>query len=71
MELISAGRAAELDGYVGYMKPYASSHVDLDQDDAFQEEVLNVARALGAAVRLARTNRLEDPARTLHDPRPK
>jgi multimeric flavodoxin WrbA len=71
MELISAGRAAEADGYVGYMEPYASSHVAFDEDTAFQEEVLNVARALGTAVQLARSHRLEDPAGTLRDPRPK
>jgi hypothetical protein len=26
MSLISAGRAGEIDGYVGYMEPYATSH---------------------------------------------
>jgi multimeric flavodoxin WrbA len=71
MELISAGGAAEADGYIGYMKPYATSHRDLDDDKAFQEEVLNVARALGAAVELARTGHLENPAKGLAVPNPK
>jgi multimeric flavodoxin WrbA len=71
MKLISAGAVAEADGYVGYMKPYATSHAEFDRDKAFQHEVLNVARALGAAVDLARGGRLEDPAKGLTDPLPK
>jgi hypothetical protein len=71
MRLISAGSMAECDGYVGYMKPYATSHEDLDSDTAFQERVRNAARALGAAVKLARTGRLDNPAEGLGDPVPK
>ncbi|MEK9282861.1 flavodoxin family protein [Bradyrhizobium sp. ISRA442] len=71
MDLISAGRAAELDGYVGYMAPYATSHNELDRDEAFQEQVLNTARALGRAVKLARSGQLEDPGAGLEEPRPK
>ena len=52
LELISAGGMGEADGYIGYMKPYATSHQEYDEDKAFQEDVLNVARALGAAVSL-------------------
>jgi hypothetical protein len=69
--LISAGGAAESDGYVGYMKPYAASHDEFDNDKAFQEEVVNVARALGAAIGLARSGKLEDPAKGLSEPNPK
>jgi hypothetical protein len=71
MKLISAGGMAETDGYIGYMKPYATSHADLDEDAAFQKEVVNVARALAAAVELARIGSLEDPGRGLPDPSPK
>lgn len=71
MHLISAGRFGELDGYVGYMEQYATSHRDLDNDCAFQQEVLNVARALGNAVRLARSGRLEEPGAGLEEPNPK
>jgi len=71
MKLISAGGMAEADGYIGYMKPYATSHADLDEDTAFQREVVNVAQALAAAVELARTGRLGDPGRGLSDPNPK
>ena len=71
MALISAGRIAEADGYVGYMEPYATSHRALDDDREFQDEVLNVARALGKAVRLARAGKFENPAEGLTDPNPK
>lgn len=71
MHLISAGRFGEIDGYVGYMEPYAMSHRHLDEDREFQQEVLNVARALGNAVRLARSGRLDEPGAGLEDPNPK
>src|SRR4029453_9291691 len=71
MKLISAGGMAETDGYIGYMKPYATSHADLDEDTAFQQEVVNVARALAAAVELAPTGSPGDPGRGLTDPNPK
>jgi multimeric flavodoxin WrbA len=71
MKLISAGGMAETDGYIGYMKPYATSHAHLDEDTAFQTEVVNVAQALAVAVELARTGSLEDPGRGLVDPNPK
>ena len=71
MSLISAGRTSEADGYIGYMEPYATSHHALDQDQEFQHEVLNVARALGHAVRLSRDGKLENPAKGLADPNPK
>jgi multimeric flavodoxin WrbA len=71
MFLISAGRFAEADGYLGYMEPYARSHEALDKDQTFQEEVRNAARALGAAVKSARAGKLEDPGRSLVDPTPK
>ena len=38
MGLVSAGRMAEADGYVGYMEPYATSHEALDEDRAFQRK---------------------------------
>lgn len=71
MSLISAGRMGEADGYLGYMEPYATSHQALDDDQAFQKEVENAARALGRAVTLARAGKLEEPGRGLADPIPK
>jgi hypothetical protein len=31
MQLEPAGQAAELDRYIGYWKPYATSHAELDE----------------------------------------
>ena len=51
MHLQSAGTNAEIDRYIGYWKPYATNHVELDADSAVQDEVRNAARTLVAAVR--------------------
>jgi hypothetical protein len=71
MSLISAGRTSQADGYVGYMEPYATAHQALDEDRDFQNEVLNAARALGNAVKLARTGKFKNPAEGLAEPNPK
>jgi len=71
MSLVSAGGMAETDGYIGYMKAYAMSHEALDEDEAFQDEVLNVARALGRAVSLHRAGKYDEPGQGLVEPRPK
>ena len=44
MGLIAAGNAALVDGYVGYYRPYATSHDDFDQAKDFHEEVRNAAQ---------------------------
>jgi hypothetical protein len=71
MSMISAGGMAETDGYIGYMEPYATAHQALDKDEAFQDEVLNVARALGNAVRLSLAGKYQDPGHGLVEPNPK
>jgi multimeric flavodoxin WrbA len=71
MSLISVGRAGEADGYLGYMEPYATSHEALDQDEALRQEALNVARALGNAVKLHLAGKLEDPGKGLVEANPK
>jgi len=45
MSLVQASRTAEVDGYIGYMEPYATSHEALDKDEAFQQQTRNAARA--------------------------
>jgi multimeric flavodoxin WrbA len=52
MELISAGTLAEKDGYIGYQKPYATSHQELDKDDAFMQDVRSAATTLARAISL-------------------
>ena len=50
MELVPAGETALLDRYIGYWQPYATSHDDLDQDEALQQEVALAAQTLVAAI---------------------
>jgi len=57
MRLQAAGSLACVDRLVGYLKPYATSHDDLDGDHAFHEEVRNAARTLAVAIRDARRGR--------------
>jgi multimeric flavodoxin WrbA len=71
MGLVSAGHAAELDRYLGYYEPYATSHEALDRDRALQEETRNAARALVQAVKLLRRGRLAEPDARLREVRPK
>jgi hypothetical protein len=71
MGLIAAGKTAVVDSYVGYYKPYAISHDELDKDEEFQEEVRNAARSLTRAVRLLRRGELQQPDALLREPRPK
>jgi multimeric flavodoxin WrbA len=71
MRLSPAGPVAELDRYIGYWKPYATSHDELDADLAVQEEVRNAARALLEAVLAKRAGKLVSAGERLHEPRQK
>ncbi len=68
MGLISV---ANLDRYIGYWQPYATSHESLDEDAAVQDEIRNIARALLAAVRARRIGRLVDPSDSMQPSRKK
>jgi len=71
MSLVQASRTAEVDGYIGYMEPYATAHQALDEDSDFQEETRNAARALANAVKLSRAGKYQSPDEGLRDPNPK
>jgi multimeric flavodoxin WrbA len=71
MGLIEAGKHARLDRYIGYYKPYATSHDELDRDLDVQEEVRNVARAVVQAVAGIRAGKLTAPDAAIKSPRPK
>lgn len=71
MHMDSAGAQAELDRYIGYWKPYATSHDELDRDEAVQEEVRNAARTLAEALTAKRAGRLVQAGQNLPEPRPK
>jgi multimeric flavodoxin WrbA len=71
MHLSPAGATAELDRYIGYWKPYATSHADLDADSAIQEEVRNAARTLLEAVRANLEGKFVTAGENLREPRQK
>jgi multimeric flavodoxin WrbA len=71
MKLAPAGPHAELDRYIGYWEPYATSHQALDRDENMQAEVRNAARTLAEAVMEQRAGRLTIPGSALDDPRQK
>jgi multimeric flavodoxin WrbA len=71
MHLVPAGVPAELDRYIGYWEPYATSHEALDKDLAVQEEVRNAARTLLEAVQARRAGRLVSAGDGLEQPRQK
>ncbi|WP_221938782.1 flavodoxin family protein [Mycobacterium sp. KBS0706] len=71
MHLIPAGPLAEVDRYIGYWEPYATSHAALDADTAIQEEVRNAARTLLEAVLAQRAGRQVAAGSALQEPRQK
>lgn len=71
MRLCPVGPVGELARYIGYWKPYATSHADLDADTAVQDEVRNAARALLQGVQASRSGQLVDPGRDISQPRQK
>jgi multimeric flavodoxin WrbA len=71
MRLRPAGAAAELDRYIGYWKPYATSHEALDADQSIQEEVRNAARTLLEGVQLTRAGKMLSAGDELTPPRQK
>jgi multimeric flavodoxin WrbA len=70
MELVPSGDKAEVDRYIGYYEPYATSHDALDRDEALFQEVHNAAVCLARKVELQRKG-IADPDSDLVDPRPK
>jgi len=71
MHMAPAGAKAELDRYIGYWKPYATSHGELDRDTAIQQEVANAARTLADAVTAAQRDTRTDAGSDLAEPRQK
>ncbi|MFC4863121.1 hypothetical protein SA496_11590 [Pseudomonas sp. JS3066] len=71
MGFVDAGIHARLEPYIGYFKPYATSHEELDNDLALQQEVRMVAQAVMRTAAEARAGNLACPRRGLQAPRPK
>lgn len=71
MELEPAGSLAELDRYIGYWKPYATSHEELDRDLDVQAEIRNAAWVLLDAVKSKRAGHWAKASDRLQEPRQK
>lgn len=71
MHLVSAGRLAELDRYIGYYRPYALNHQELDADEDVKAEVRNAARTLVEAVLAQRAGKMIEAGGELREPREK
>lgn len=69
--MVQAGPSAVLDRWIGWYRPYASSHSDLDSDPELFIEVGNAARSLAAMVMQMRSGAYEAPDADLHPPRQK
>jgi len=68
---VDAGASSKLDRYIGYYKPYATSHAELDEDSALQEEVRNVAKAMVLCLPRLRAGEWPAVDQGLPSPRPK
>jgi multimeric flavodoxin WrbA len=71
MGMLPAGDLALVDRYVGYLKPYATSHDDFDCDTDFQVDVRTATLALVQGVKDRRSGKLEPPDRGLQEARQK
>jgi multimeric flavodoxin WrbA len=71
LELIQAGPSGAIGKYLGYYQSYATSHDDLDKDEAFQVETRNAALSLIETVRQIRSGRYQRPDAGLEEPRKK
>jgi multimeric flavodoxin WrbA len=71
MGLRRAGPQSQLDRYIGYFKPYATSHEDLDKDKPIFKEVRNIAKAVLKAATEIRAGRLVPPDNDLEPARKK
>ncbi|TCR96291.1 NADPH-dependent FMN reductase [Rhizobium sp. BK418] len=71
MGLVSAGPLAEIDRYIGYWEPYATSHESFDKDEGMKEEVRNAARTLLEAMFAAKHGQQLTARSTLTQPRQK
>lgn len=69
--MIQAGPAAALDAWIGWYRPYATSHDDLDADPALFVQVEQAARSLVNLVGQIRSGAYESPNAGLHPPREK
>jgi len=68
--LIEAGSKSQVDRYIGYYEPYATSHTALDRDEAIFEETRHAIRSLAERVQQLRSG-ITPPGTRLRTPRKK
>ena len=71
LEMIPAGGSAEIDTWIGWYQPYATSHQELDKDHALFTEIENAAITLANMVKQIRSGKYQAPDKDLEDPRQK
>ncbi|GAA0643999.1 flavodoxin family protein [Brevundimonas lenta] len=71
MKMTPAGPDAEIDRYIGYWEPYATSHDALDKDTDIQGEVKIAAQELARAIVARRSGELVKTYEGLESPRQK
>lgn len=69
--MIQAGPAAALDTWIGWYRPYATSHEDLDGDQELFVQVEQAATSLANMVKQIRSGAYHAPNEGLHAPREK
>jgi multimeric flavodoxin WrbA len=69
--MVQAGPQAALDTWIGWYKPYATSHEDLDEDKELFVQVEQAALSLANMVQQIRTGAYRAPNAGLHNPREK
>jgi multimeric flavodoxin WrbA len=69
--MVQAGPLAALDTWIGWYRPYATSHADLDQDAELFTQVAQAAQSLAALTAQIRSGAYQSPAAGLHNPREK
>lgn len=69
--MIQAGPSALLDTWIGWYRPYATSHEDLDADEDIFVQVRNAALSLANMVAQIRSSAYQAPNQGLHSPREK
>jgi len=69
--MVQAGPQAALDTWIGWYKPYATSHQDLDEDEDLFVQVQQAALSLANMVQQIRAGAYRPPNAGLHSPREK
>lgn len=69
--MVQAGPLAALDTWIGWYKPYATSHEDLDKDQDLFEQVAQAALSLSNMVTQLRSGTYQPPNEGLHSPKEK